>query len=55
MRPRATDHAHDCEWHLDQYDFECTCGAVEHPEKFKPQWLKAPDGQRPNHDEEGTR
>jgi len=23
--PKATDHACDCDWHLDQYWFECTC------------------------------
>ena len=22
-------HASDCEWHLDQYPWECTCGAEE--------------------------
>jgi hypothetical protein len=21
-------HRNDCDWHLDQYDWECTCGAV---------------------------
>lgn len=25
---RAADHHIDCEWHHDQYDFECTCGAT---------------------------
>lgn len=24
----ARDHHEDCEWHLDQYDWECTCGAT---------------------------
>ena len=22
-------HADNCEWHFDQYDWECTCGAVK--------------------------
>lgn len=39
---KAGAHADNCEWHLDQYDFECTCGAVPNPEEIKPQWLKAP-------------
>lgn len=34
-------HARDCDWHLDQYDFECTCGAVSNPQEIKPDWLKA--------------
>lgn len=35
----AADHHPDCDWHLDQYDFECTCGAVIAPPplKAKPQ------------------
>lgn len=24
-------HADNCDWHLDQYDNECTCGAVPKP------------------------
>lgn len=24
----AADHAPDCEWHIDQYPWECTCGAI---------------------------
>jgi len=24
--PKPTDHAYDCDWHLDQYWWECTCG-----------------------------
>ena len=24
----AARHHIDCEWHLDQYDWECTCGAT---------------------------
>lgn len=41
---KAEAHAYDCEWHLDQYDWECTCGAVPNPEEIKPEWLKAPGG-----------
>lgn len=41
---RAAAHALNCDWHLDQYDFECTCGAVPNPEEIKPSWLKAPAG-----------
>lgn len=29
MATRATDHAPDCEWHVDQYASECGCGAVK--------------------------
>lgn len=25
-RPKAIEHSDNCDWHLDQYDFECTCG-----------------------------
>lgn len=25
---RPNDHADGCGWHLDQYDNECTCGAI---------------------------
>lgn len=44
---KAGAHADNCEWHLDQYDFECTCGVIPNPEKIKPQWLKAP--REPDH------
>ena len=27
-RPKASEHTLDCEWHHDQYDEECACGAV---------------------------
>ncbi|WP_019997284.1 DUF3310 domain-containing protein [Aureimonas ureilytica] len=27
-RPKANEHTDTCDWHLDQYDKECTCGAV---------------------------
>lgn len=27
LASRATDHALNCEWHHDQYPWECTCGA----------------------------
>src|SRR3954469_18761854 len=30
------DHHIDCEWHLDQYNWECTCGAVKNPAEFRP-------------------
>jgi len=46
--PRAQDHAADCGWQLDQYPWECTCGAIADPNKFKPMWLKAPGGQMPD-------
>jgi hypothetical protein len=41
---RAADHNINCDWHLDQYDWECTCGAVPNPNQIKPSWLKAPAG-----------
>jgi hypothetical protein len=25
---KATNHSGDCEWHLDQYPWECTCGLL---------------------------
>ena len=24
-----TDHRSDCDWHIDQYPWECTCGAIK--------------------------
>jgi len=27
-KPTVSGHAHDCDWHQDQYDSDCTCGAV---------------------------
>ena len=24
-----TKHADDCDWHVDQYPWECTCGAIK--------------------------
>lgn len=32
----ALKHATDCDWHLDQYDQECTCGAVV----YKPLYMQ---------------
>ena len=26
-----TQHADDCDWHVDQYPWECTCGAIKPP------------------------
>lgn len=43
--PRASEHGDQCDWHLDQYPWECTCGAIPDPDKFKPKWLKASAGQ----------
>ena len=48
--PRASDHGDQCEWHHDQYPWECTCGAIPDPDKFKPEWLKA--AQRPSCEDE---
>lgn len=45
MTTRAAEHADNCDWHLDQYPHECTCGAIVDPDKFKPQRLKAPSSQ----------
>jgi hypothetical protein len=36
----AARHADNCDWHLDQYDFECTCGAVANPEAKRPGWMR---------------
>lgn len=41
MLPRACNHHKDCEWHFDQYPWECTCGAIPDPHQFRPKWLKA--------------
>lgn len=38
-------HSDNCDWHVDQYPWECVCGAIENPDQFKPQWLKAAAGQ----------
>lgn len=27
----AKHHTYECEWHLDQYDRDCTCGAIVSP------------------------
>lgn len=27
-RPGPADHHKDCDWHFEQYDFECCCGAA---------------------------
>jgi hypothetical protein len=51
MQPRHPNHADDCGWHLDQYSWECTCGAIPDPDKFKPEWLKAATGQTAQNEE----
>lgn len=28
MGSRVTEHSIDCDWQLDQYDFECSCGGT---------------------------
>jgi len=33
-------HADFCEWHHDQYDFECTCDALTPEQKKRPDWLR---------------
>lgn len=50
--PRASDHGDQCEWHHDQYSWECTCGAIQNPVQFKPKWLKASVGQTAETSEE---
>lgn len=32
-------HRPSCDWYWDQYDWECTCGAIENPEALKPRWI----------------
>jgi hypothetical protein len=33
----AAIHASDCEWHLDQYPWECSCGAL--PRMSYTEWV----------------
>ena len=33
----ATKHSGDCEWHLDQYPWECTCGLL--PRMTYAEWI----------------
>lgn len=33
----ATTHSSDCEWHMDQYPWECTCGLL--PRMTYSEWL----------------
>lgn len=35
----ASAHAEDCEWHFEQYPWECDCGAIADPESRRPAWL----------------
>jgi len=36
---RAHEHADFCDWHVDQYPWECRCGAIPDPEAHRPAWL----------------
>lgn len=33
------NHGPQCNWHWDQYDWECDCGAIPNPEALKPAWI----------------
>lgn len=33
------NHGPQCNWHWDQYDWECDCGAVADPASLKPKWI----------------
>lgn len=33
LKDGTAKHAHDCDWHCDQYDWECTCGAMRKTKK----------------------
>lgn len=37
--PTASGHHMDCDWHVDQYPHECTCGAIPDPAACRPAWL----------------
>lgn len=38
-RETPSGHAPDCPWHLDQYGWECTCGAQKEAER---EWFELP-------------
>lgn len=38
--PNATGHHTNCEWHFEQYPWECTCGAIPDAEARRPAWLR---------------
>jgi hypothetical protein len=40
MPTKASDHSIDCDWHFDQYPWECTCGAIACPQKYAPEHIK---------------
>lgn len=35
--PDATTHSGDCDWHMDQYPWECTCGLL--PRMTYAEWI----------------
>lgn len=37
-----TNHHQDCGWHVDQYPFECTCGAITDADLLRAQVLGEP-------------
>jgi crossover junction endodeoxyribonuclease RusA len=40
----AADHTDGCEWHVDQYPEECTCGAVRNPRRRAAEVRREGDG-----------